>query len=168
MEMIAYNIPQCVGSTIAPETFAELAKRGWIRSCKESSGNLEYFKQVFNAGTPNGLQTLMGDEVLIPDGLLMGAKGIVPVCANYDPKLFVRIYDAAVAKNKDELLKQYKIMMQKRDIIVLGGGCWLSGIKYALSLLGMGNGRPISPLQPVTDRQAKEIQNLVKADQGTL
>jgi len=168
MEMIAYNIPQCVGSVIAPETFAELAKRGWIRCCKESSGNLEYFNQVVQAGAPFGLKVLMGDEILIPDGLVGGAVGIVPVCANYDPKLFIQAYHAAVAGKKDELLALHKTILQKRATILLGGACWLSGIKYALSLMGMGQGTPVSPLQPVTGKQAQDIKELVNADKGKI
>ncbi len=166
MEMIAYNIPSCTGSVIPVEVMTELAKRGWISFCKESSGNLDYFKQVVAQGTPYGLNALMGDEPLIPDGLLMGAKGIVPVCANYDPKLFLQAYYAAVAGNKEELLKLHKIIMRKREILLLGGACWLSGIKVALSLMGMGNGKPVSPLQPVGEKQRKEIEDLVKADNG--
>lgn len=166
MEMIAYNIPQCTGSAIAVETMVEMAKRGWISFCKESSGNFDYFKQVVTEGSKVGLNALMGDEPLIPDGLFAGAKGIVPVCANYDPKLFLQAYYAAVAGNKEELLKIHKIIMKKREILLLGGACWLSGIKVALSLMGMGNGKPVSPLQPVGEKQRKEIEALVNADKG--
>jgi 4-hydroxy-tetrahydrodipicolinate synthase len=168
MEMIAYNIPQCVGSVLAVETLVEIAKRGWVRYCKESSGDLAYFKRVLAEAGAAGLKVLMGDEPLIPEGLLAGAVGIVPVCANYDPKLFLRAYAAGVAGKEDELRGIHKTIMSKRATLLLGGACWLSGIKLALSLLGMGTGQPVSPLQPVESKQKMEIEQLVKADQGTL
>lgn len=39
MEMIAYNIPQCTGAALTIDTLCELARRGWIQCCKESSGD---------------------------------------------------------------------------------------------------------------------------------
>jgi len=168
MEMVVYNIPQCVGSVIAVETLVEVAKRGWAKYCKESSGNLEYFKRVVNEAGPAGLKVLMGDEPLIPDGLWSGAKGIVPVCANYDPGLFIKCFEAATSGNREETLRLHKIIMHKRQVLLLGGACWLSGIKYALSRMGMGIGKPVSPLQPVMGKQQQEIDDLVKSDQGSI
>ena len=46
MEMIGYNIPQVVGVAVAVETFCEAARRGWMRHCKESSGDLKYLSRL--------------------------------------------------------------------------------------------------------------------------
>jgi dihydrodipicolinate synthase/N-acetylneuraminate lyase len=37
MSMIAYNIPSCTNSEIPVEVVVELARRGLIKYCKESS-----------------------------------------------------------------------------------------------------------------------------------
>ena len=59
--------------------------------CKESSGNLDYFKKLLISAKEVGLNVFMGDEVGIKEGLLAGACGIVPVCANYEPSTCVKL-----------------------------------------------------------------------------
>jgi len=98
MELIAYNIPQCTGSSLAVDTVCEMARRGWIRCCKESSGDWEYLNGLLQRAPAVGLTVLAGDEKTAGEALLSGAGGIVPVCANYDPATFLRLYDAARAR----------------------------------------------------------------------
>ena len=82
MEMLPYNIPQCTGSTLAVETMLTMAKRGWARYCKESSGDWAYLNELIHRGKDAGLTVLAGDEPTSGKALLAGAGGIVPVCAN--------------------------------------------------------------------------------------
>ena len=72
MEMIAYNIPSCTSSILPVDVLCDMAKRGWIRYCKESSGDLEYLKEVIGKGDEWGLKVLMGDEANMDKGLLAG------------------------------------------------------------------------------------------------
>ena len=96
MEMIGYNIPQAVGVQVAVETFCEAARRGWMRHCKESSGDLQYLSRLVVEGRAVGLRVLMGDEVTAADGLRAGAVGLVNLCVNVEPATYLALYDAAV------------------------------------------------------------------------
>jgi len=162
MEMIAYNIPQCVGAPLAVETICEMARRGWVRCCKESSGDKAYLTRLITEGKQVGLEVMVGDELSIPEGMQAGGKGIVPVCANFDPKLFLCLYNAAVEGNAAEVQKRYQRMLDIRNILVVAGVSWLAGIKYSLSKLGMGNGKPVSPLEPTGKEQAAKIDELIR------
>jgi 4-hydroxy-tetrahydrodipicolinate synthase len=164
MEMIAYNIPQCVGAPLAVETICEMAKRGWIRCCKESSGDKAYLTRLITEGKQVGLEVMVGDELSIPEGMQAGGKGIVPVCANFDPELFLCLYAAAKEGNSAEVQKLYQRMLEVRNILVVAGVSWLAGIKYSLSKLGMGNGKPVSPLEPTGQEQAAKIEELIRND----
>jgi 4-hydroxy-tetrahydrodipicolinate synthase len=161
MEMIAYNIPSCTHSSIDPEVLAHMAREGWIRTCKESSGNIDYFLHVLHAGTDAGLRVLVGDETLIATGLLAGGDGVVPVCGNIFPKLFVDAYRAARAGDTQTLFRLHKKVMHVRDVLPLGSSSWLSGLKYAASLQGIGNGRLIAPQEPAPDDQRQRIKELL-------
>jgi 4-hydroxy-tetrahydrodipicolinate synthase len=161
-EMIAYNIPGCTNSVIAVETMCEMAKRGWIRYCKESSGDVAYFKKLVAAGKECGLSAFMGDEVAIPDGLLAGACGIVPVCANYEPATFLKAYAAGARGDAVELARVMKRVIYVRDRLCLGGVSWVAGVKYASASLGIGSGKPVSPLQPAGAEQRKSIDDIAK------
>jgi 4-hydroxy-tetrahydrodipicolinate synthase len=161
MEMIPYNIPQCTGSALALETMCELAKRGWARNCKESSGDWLYLKELIRRGKDVGLTVLAGDEPISDDALLAGAGGIVPVCANFEPALFLRLYDAGKRGDRCEMAGLMRRMAVLRESLLLSGPCWLTGIKYALSAMGMGSGQPVSPLEPVDAKRKAQIDALI-------
>jgi 4-hydroxy-tetrahydrodipicolinate synthase len=164
MEMVAYNIPQCTGSVLAIDTILEMARRGWIRCCKESSGDWKYLKTLIRKGKTVGLDVLAGDEPLLDQALLAGAKGVVPVCANYDPQRYIRLYEAGVNRDRKALAAQMPELMSMRETFLLSGVCWISGMKHALSTLGYGSGLCVSPLEPAEARRKKLIDALIKKD----
>ena len=69
-----------------------MARRGWFRYMKESSGHFDYFRRLAVEGAEVGLKVLEGEEPHIAKGLLAGAVGIVPVCANYEPATYLAAY----------------------------------------------------------------------------
>ena len=166
MKMIAYNIPSCTGSKISIETMCEMARRGWIEYCKEASGDITYFWRLITEGNKIGLKVFMGDEGIIMDGLAAGACGIVPVCANYEPGTYIRTYQAAISEDWAQVMRLQKRIMYLRSKLPLNGSCWISGIKYAVSKLGIGTGKPVSPLQPLNNAQKKTIDKIIPPDCG--
>ncbi len=159
-ELIAYNIPSCTGSEIAVETFVEMARRGWIRYCKESSGNVAYFRRLAAAGKEAGLRAFMGDEDAIAEGLRAGACGVVPVCANYEPATFLAAYAAAGRGDAAELDRAQQRIRFLRERLCIRGVSWVAGVKYASASIGIGSGRPVSPLQPAAAEQRKLIDEI--------
>ena len=160
MEMIAYNMPACTGAEISVETMCEMARRGWIRYCKDSSGDLKYLRRLISEGKKVGLEVLIGSDELLAEGLLAGGRGIVPSCGNFDPEVYVRAWKAAMDNNTAGLRKAQERIILLRDRLVKGGPCWISGVKYAMSTLGMGSGKPVSPLQPAGAEQRIKIDEL--------
>jgi 4-hydroxy-tetrahydrodipicolinate synthase len=158
MEMVGYNIPQNTHSQVPVEVFHECARRGWLRYCKDSSGDMEYFRRL----QARGLKVLSGSEVDLADKLLAGAVGAVNVCANYEPETYVQAYSAALKKDTQELAKMQARVDFLRQCLCLEGPCWLSGVKYAMSTLGIGSGKPLSPLQPTPEKQRKIIDEITK------
>jgi 4-hydroxy-tetrahydrodipicolinate synthase len=166
MEMVAYNIPQCTGSTVAVETVCQMARRGWIRCCKESSGDRDYAAELIRRGKEVGLTVLAGDERGSGEALLAGAGGIVPVCANYDPGLFLRLYDAGARGDREQLARALGEMQAVHEALIFSGPYWLSGIKYALAGLGIGSGRLLSPLPPADAQAMARIDARIESDRA--
>jgi 4-hydroxy-tetrahydrodipicolinate synthase len=162
MEMIAYNIPQCTGSVLSIDAVCEMARRGWIRYCKESSGDLRYLKNLIRRGKAVGLDVLVGDELIMDRGMLAGGKGIVPACANYVPEKYVRFYKTIRCGDRNAMTEQMRELLRIREILLLSGACWISGMKYAMSLLGFGSGMCLSPLEPAEPERRTLIEALVK------
>jgi 4-hydroxy-tetrahydrodipicolinate synthase len=163
LELIAYNIPSSTNSSIPVETMIEMARRGWIRYCKESSGDPDYYTRLFHAAKQVGLNVFMGDESNIAGGLLAGACGIVPVCANYEPETFIRAYEASVSHDTEELWRLQERVMYLRERLPRLAPCWIAGVKYGAASLGMGSGKPVSPLQPLTAEEKKIVDEMTRA-----
>ena len=164
MEVVAYNIPSCTGSAIPVETVLEMARRGWIRTMKESSGDFDYFHRLVVEGAEFGLRVLQGDEPHIAAGLLAGAVGIVPVCANFEPATYIAAYEAGIAGNAAALVPLQERILYIREKLLLANPLWIAGIKYAMACLGLGSGKPISPLHPLTAVEQKKIADFVLAN----
>ena len=162
MSMIVYNIPSCTNSEIPVEVVVELARRGLIKYCKESSGNLTYFKRLITQASPLGLKVFMGDEAGIAEGLRIGACGIVPVCANLEPQTFIRSYQAAQKQDWEEVACAQERIMVLREHLPLAAPSWIAGIKYAVARLGIGSGKPVSPLQPLDAEQKQKLDEFVR------
>lgn len=163
MDVVAYNIPSCVSSAIPAEVVIELVRRGWIRRIKESSGDLDYVMRLLHDGPAVGLRVLQGDERLMAAALKAGAVGIVPGSSNVDPQAFLALYRAAQASDEAELDRCATRVAAVRAAVPLAGAQWLSGIKYAVSRLGIGSGRTVSPLQPLTQEQQVAIDAFLAA-----
>jgi dihydrodipicolinate synthase/N-acetylneuraminate lyase len=42
------------------------------------------------------------------------------------------------------------------------GPLWIAGIKYAMFLLGVGSGVPVSPLQPLTAEEEAKVDEFTR------
>jgi dihydrodipicolinate synthase/N-acetylneuraminate lyase len=41
--------------------------------------------------------------------------------------------------------------------------CWVAGAQYAVAALGLGSGKPVSPLQPLTPEEQQKVEAFVRA-----
>ena len=166
MNMVAYNIPSCTASVIEVDTLVDMARRGWIRYCKESSTDLEYTLDMIKRGGEVGLGVLAGEEPAMDRTMLAGAKGIVPVCANYDPGLYIGIYEAGLRGDRKALAALLPRLLFVRETTLRSGASWIAGMKYALSVLGLCSGKPVSPLEPAEPKRRAGIDAMIRADKN--
>lgn len=160
MQMVAYNIPSCTGSDLGVETVIEMAKRGWVRHCKDSSNIPEDTLALITRGKDVGLRVFMGQHGYIDATMRAGAVGLVPLLANYEPKTLVAAYEAGVSGDFEKLAKAQERINFLVTQFLQGLTCWVSGVKYGVSTLGIGSGRPVLPLEPLNDEQKKRIDAL--------
>ena len=168
MEMVVYNIPDCTGSLIPLATIEEVVRRGWTRVFKESSGDREYFSSVLDICNNYGANVLQGHEPDIEWGLSLGAAGIVPVCANYEPETYVSAWLAAKQGDQEFLRRAQQRISAIRDVLLMGRKNWISGIMYGMSTLGIGSGIPMRPLQELGEEDKLLIDTLEIIDVNRL
>ncbi len=155
LNMVVYNLPSIAGSTVPVETMCDMARRGWITYCKDTSEDMAYFGRLISEAGPLGLRVLIGSEMHAVEALLMGAQGLVPVSANYEPQTFVAAYNSRKDTEKMKLLKE-RISSLVQNVL-LQPRSWLSGAKYAVASMGFGSGRPISPSEPLSPTEQHQI-----------
>ena len=138
----------------------EMARRGWISYCKDSSGNIQYFTELVDRGKDVGLKCFVGDENIMMDCLLLKACGAVPICSNFQPRVYIRAYEAALLGDLAEVARSRDIIRRINEVVILGGANWIAGAKCAVAGLGIGMGMPLSPLEPASERQKAAIADL--------
>ena len=158
MNMVPYNLPSCTQSVIAVETMVELARRGWARYCKESSGNAEYVARLLAEAPGAGMTVLMGNEIGAAEAMLAGAGGMVPVCSNFEPRTYIDIYEAGRRGDRDACTKLQSRIQALVDNLVLAGPCFLAGPKHLVARrLGANVGQPISPLSGLSPELTRKM-----------
>jgi dihydrodipicolinate synthase/N-acetylneuraminate lyase len=144
-----------------------MVSKGWTKVVKESSGERDYFTELNKSLSEVETTILQGNEPDIAWGLSIGAKGMIPVCANYAPSLFAAALYAHHSRDKTRLAELQERIMAIRDTLLMGNYSWLAGAMYGVHTLGIGNGKVLRPTQELSDEQKKGIETLTESDNIT-
>lgn len=156
LPVLLYNIPQATHNALTPGTVAQLAQDPRILGIKDSAGDFEAFQGFLGIKKRRAaFRVLQGSEHLASASLLQGADGLVPGMANCAPGLFVALRSAAA---KADVSACAGLQEKITDLCTLHThGHWLSALKAACALLGLGDGVPCPPLVPATPAARQAI-----------
>ena len=157
--VLIYSIPQFTGIHIGTDTIAALSRHPNIRGLKESSGNLDFVKQVLRSVRP-GFRVLVGSVLILLDGLRAGAVGAVLGQADFAPDLCVAVYEAFLQGRMEtarELQRRLEPLAQKINVPY-----GVSGVKAALDLAGYAGGAPRGPLMPLNAAARRTVAAALK------
>ena len=82
--IILYDVPSRTGVTIAPETYAELAKHPNINGVKEAGSNFSNIQKTRNL-CPDDFSIWSGNDDETAAICLLGGRGVISVAANVVP-----------------------------------------------------------------------------------
>ena len=159
LPLFLYNMPSQVKVSIAVPTVVALARHPGIIGLKDSSGNIGYFNACRYALQDDpAFSILMGPEEAMGEAVLMGAAGGVAGGANMFPRLFVDLYEAAVAHDVDTVVALQRRVMRISSLIYGIGhhnSSFVKGVKCALSLMGVCGDMLAAPREPfnASDRE---------------
>lgn len=149
-----YNIPDLVGSTLAPETVAELADFDTVAGLKDSSGDIGHVDAVL-AATPSDFQVFQGfDGGLVP-ATYMGAVGGINALSHLIPDAMTGAVDAVRAGEHDRArtLQRERIDPLFRFCATLG---FAAATKLALASLGVLEDPEVRPPLTLPDAAARD------------
>jgi len=152
--VLIYSIPQFTGIHIDPATVGRLSRHGNIVGLKESSGNMEFLREVLERSEAN-FHVLAGSALIMLDAFQAGAAGAVLGPANYIPDLCLQIYRLYLQGDLEAAQKlQHRIIPLVKEVNVHAG---IPGIKCALDLCGYEGGNPRNPLLPLRPAEVRKV-----------
>ncbi len=160
LPIILYNIPQFTKVPIAVESVAELATIPGIGGIKDSSGDQVNTQSIIAAARSEGFRVITGSDHLIYASLAYGGDGCIGTGMNVAPEWFVSLWDAAADGRWEEAMGwQKKITDMQRSISY---GDFPTGIKSALSLLGIGTPIVAAPRRSTTPEERLKIAEALR------
>ena len=161
LPLFLYNIPQLTKTQLAPETVRRLMDFPQIVGIKDSSGDVEYLRRLLDlARARKDWSVLVGAEDLIPETVQNGGHGAIVGGANYHPRLYVEMYNAAVKGDAARGAALARELAGLTDIHRTGTfvSTSIKGIKYALSIMGICGETVAEPLTPLSAGEKERLR----------
>jgi len=156
--VLLYNVPKFTGVNVSEEVVSTLSKHPNIVGIKDSSGNVNQLGQYLNRVDPD-FNVLVGTAGALFGALTLGCKGGVLALANIVPEKCVDIYRLVQEGKMEEARKLQLRMIPVNYAITATYG--ISGLKYAMDLLGYQGGEVRSPLLPTKPWEQEKIRNIL-------
>ncbi len=156
--ILLYNVPKFTGVNISVEAVSILSKHSNIIGIKDSSGNVNQLGQYLN-NVSSDFNVLVGTAGALLGALNLGCNGGILALANILPEKCVKIYKLTKEGNIDEARRLQLQMIPVNYTITAKYG--ISGLKYAMDLLGYNGGEVRSPLLPTKPEERVKIENIL-------
>ena len=161
LPVLIYNIPSTAKTAIKPHTVAQLADDcNNIVGMKDSSGDwINCLNLLTLLGEREDFAIMIGSHFIIGAAVLFGANGGVISISNVAPKQAVALYNAAKARDIDEVHRLQKWLLKLSKLYTYGQG--VSGMKACLEIMGICKAYTTSPLLPLNETAKAELKELL-------
>ena len=158
--LILYNVPSRTGVTIAPETYAELAKHPNINGVKEAGGNFSNLQRTVNLCPEDFFLWSGNDDETVPICAL-GGVGVISVAANIVPAEMHALVKLCL---ENDFASAGRLQLYLKELCdVLFSEVNPIPVKTAMNLMGMEAGQLRLPLYEASEAQTARIrETLVK------
>lgn len=159
LPFLLYNMPSCTKMNLSIETIDKARELGAL-GIKDSSGDLDYLYGLIEAfrDSPE-FAIIVGTEGFLPETIERGGHGAVAGGANFFPRMFVDLYNASLAKDKNKIVEIQRKVTRLYDTIYSVGknpSRITKGIKCALSVMGICDDHMAPPLRRF-DTEDREV-----------
>ncbi len=161
LPVVLYNIPQCTGYPIYPDTVAGLAREPRVLAIKDTSADMTVFQShlALKRQRPD-FRVLQGAERVMAASMLLGGDGVIAGLANVAPHYFV---DLVRAGHRGDIQTCLQLQERITDLYSLFfQGQLLAALIAACGDLGFGSGRPSEPYSTPNTAQRDEIRTVLR------
>jgi 4-hydroxy-tetrahydrodipicolinate synthase len=159
--LIVYDIPSTTKIKLSLAVVTELMKNEKIIGIKDSSVDfLNLIELIDLKKFRPDFKIFIGKSHLWTGGILEGADGGLDGLSNLVPDLCVKLYDLIIKQN----LSEAYALQHKLNAIWKVYQCrsFLSGIKTAVSLLGLCSNSVTHPNEPASPEEIERIRKILK------
>ncbi len=158
--VILYNVPGRTGSNIQAKTTLQLAHDFKnIVAIKEASGDFSQAMEIIKH-KPSEFVVISGEDALTLPLMSIGVSGVISVVGNAFPKEFSTMVQLALNNNYPEAQEIQYQLIELIDYLFIEGNP--SGVKAALTHMGIIKNKLRLPLIPVSKETNSKISELIK------
>ncbi len=134
-----YNAPGATGAKVPVDVIVELSKDTHFIATKDSTGDFGHVMELLEAFRGHKtFRVLQGDELKAGVSVLMGCAGcILGTPGNLVPRVCVELYDAALRRDVDEIIRLQAIVKDAWRVSFYGSASFIGNAKAALEMLGV-------------------------------
>ncbi len=171
LPLFLYNAPLNTRLWIDVPTAIEAAAEPNIVGLKDSGLNMGYFHAVREGvrSRPD-FSLLVGPDDLLAEAVLLGAHGGMAGGSNVNPRLFVDLYEAAVANDMNRVATLHQQAIQFNNAVYRATEDPhnpLRALKAALSIMGICGEAMTPPLRPISTRERETIAQYLRGVEST-
>lgn len=167
LPLFLYNMPALTKVSFELDTVRRALDLAGVIGLKDSSGDMIYFHRLLELARQRPDWTvLIGPEELTPEAVLLGGHGGVNGGANLHPRLYVDLYEAAVAQDLPRVRRLHAEVMRLAGSIYTVGrhrSALIKGLKCALSLRGICQDAMAEPFQRFREPERERIRERMLA-----
>jgi 4-hydroxy-tetrahydrodipicolinate synthase len=166
LPLFLYNMPAMTKVTIDVETLRKASEIANIVGFKDSGGNMiKYHEYVRAMQNKPDFSMLIGPEELLGESVLFGGHGGVAGGANIKPRLFVDMYEAAIAGDLGKMKKLQDEIFALRELYSCGqySSTFIKGVKCALNCMGICSDFMAEPFHSFRQVERNKIKTLLHA-----
>jgi 4-hydroxy-tetrahydrodipicolinate synthase len=160
-----YNIPKMTKTSFDVETIDRLTDEPNIVGFKDSSKDIAYFREILTVTQKRpDWSVLIGFEDLLAESIKAGGDGGVLAGGNIYPQTIVKLYNAIIANNQQEIQDIEQLLSASRKIYALGTGATsaIQAIKYALELKGVCGRTMTIPFKSIDNITGDQIRKVIR------
>lgn len=160
LPIILYNVGGRTGVNMTAETTLRLMRDfDNVIGIKEASGKIDQIQEIIDH-RKEGFLVLSGDDGMAVDVMRRGGDGVISVAANSFPKCFMRAINLAKEGRFEAADEAYKALDEATTALFKEGNP--TGVKCALSVMGLIGDRMRLPLVKGTDALREEFKTLIE------
>ena len=161
--IIAYNVPSRTGVDLAVDTIVDVAKLDNVVAIKEANPDLNKLASLFNQLNNNDLNdftVLSGNDSLTLPMMAQGARGVISVVANDLPDKMSEMVNLALEGKYEQSRELSNYLFELMDVLFIEASP--APTKRTLNLMGMDVGGLRMPINPISDKNDKILQEILK------